>query len=96
MKVNIYLPDDLGAKVKTADLKVSAICQAALAAALASTHSPEPGRLRGPQVRGKSCIYCGSDDRRRLVLEFWGPKQLTMMRCSPTCNVEEAGRKKDE
>jgi hypothetical protein len=92
VKVNIYLPDDLGAKVKAADLKVSAICQAALAPALASSLSPEPGRLRGPQVRGRSCIYCGSEDRRRLVLEFWGPKQLTMMRCSPTCNVEEAER----
>ena len=88
--MNIYLPDELGARVKKAELRVSAICQAALAAALASKTASEPGRLRGPQVRGKSCIYCGSEDRRRLVLEFWGPKQLTMMRCSPTCDLEQA------
>lgn len=35
MNLTIYVPDDLGRQVKTSDVKVSKVCQAALRQALA-------------------------------------------------------------
>lgn len=49
-RVNVYLPDDLAAAVREADLNVSGIAQAALAAALAERQTDrwldEVARLR--------------------------------------------------
>src|SRR4029078_10826748 len=38
-KINVYLPDDLAAEVKASGIPVSAVCQQALADAVASSHS---------------------------------------------------------
>lgn len=35
MRLNVYVPDDLGAQVKAAPINVSRVCQAALRRALA-------------------------------------------------------------
>ena len=43
-KINVYLPDDLAAEVKAAGIPVSAVCQQALADALAASQAGEtPG-----------------------------------------------------
>jgi ATP-dependent Clp protease ATP-binding subunit ClpA len=38
-KINVYLPDDLAAEVKVSGIPVSAVCQQALADAVAASHS---------------------------------------------------------
>ena len=44
-KINVYLPDELAAEVKAAGVPVSAICQQALADAVALSESETPPRL---------------------------------------------------
>ena len=42
-KINVYLPDDLAHEVKASGIPVSAICQQALADAVAQTQTGRPG-----------------------------------------------------
>jgi len=88
MKISVYLPDDLALRVKAASFNVSAICQAAVAQALVTQNSD--GYLDWGKRHGLECIYCGSGDRRSLVLEFFskGQSPIELVRCTPMCNVD--------
>jgi ATP-dependent Clp protease ATP-binding subunit ClpA len=50
-KINVYLPDELAAEVKAAGIPVSAVCQQALADALARSADGRPGS--GPTETGQ-------------------------------------------
>jgi ATP-dependent Clp protease ATP-binding subunit ClpC len=63
-KINVYLPDDLAAEVKAAGLPVSAICQQALADAVARDAS----EVRGEGGDGAD----GGDLAQRFTRRAWG------------------------
>ncbi len=62
-KINVYLPDELAAAVKEADLPVSAICQTALQKAVRDVTSaardrlPSGGRADGGPGRALPAIH---------------------------------------
>lgn len=70
-KVTIYMPDDLLAEAKDAELNISGLAQAAVAAALRSARTD--AWLDELDGRPRSTVRCEDVDRAlRDVREHWG------------------------
>jgi hypothetical protein len=70
MNVNIYLPEELGERVKKADLEVSRICQVALAREVDNWEANKAAKGKGPF--GRIEVKVGDGSRPTITKVFSG------------------------
>jgi ATP-dependent Clp protease ATP-binding subunit ClpC len=88
-KVNVYLPDDLAAAVRDAQLPVSAVCQAALERAVREAHvwrgsddvverEPANGPFARFTPRARAAVACGQQAAREAHYAYVGTEHLLL------------------
>jgi hypothetical protein len=74
MNVNVYLPDELGERVKKADLEVSRICQEALAIRVEEWEATKAAKGKGPFSRIE--VKVGTEESRAWITKAFSGRWL--------------------